>query len=134
MSTSIPWDKLFEVASTQRERAHAPYSKFHVGAAALFEDGAIVPGCNVENSSYGLSVCAERNAVGRAVGDGRRALKAMAIVVDARSPVPPCGMCRQVMAEFAGPDLPVRTRTLNGQEQGYTLGELLPHAFTRDFL
>lgn len=134
MSASIPWDELFAAAATHRARAHAPYSRFHVGAAVLFEEGALVPGCNVENSSYGLSLCAERNAIARGVADGRRVLKAVAIVVDARAPVPPCGMCRQVMAEFAGPDLQVRTRTLHGQEQAYTLGELLPHAFTREFL
>jgi len=134
MSETIPWDALFEVASASRERAYAPYSKFLVGAAALFDDGTISPGCNVENATYGLTVCAERNAIGRAVGEGKQKLKAVAVVVDSREPCPPCGMCRQVMAEFAGPDLPVRMRDLKGREASYTLGDLLPHAFTKSFL
>ncbi len=136
MSETIPWDELFKAASTWRERAYAPYSKFQVGAAALFEDGTISAGCNVENASYGLAVCAERNAIGRAVGDGKRTLKAMAVVVDSHEPCPPCGMCRQVMAEFAAPgmDIPVRMRDLQGREASYSLAELLPHAFTKTFL
>jgi len=134
MSQTIPWDTLFETASTYRERAYAPYSHFQVGAGALFEDGSVYGGANMENSSYGLSVCAERNAIGKAVNEGRRKLVALAIVVDSREPCPPCGMCRQVIAEFATPDLPVRMRNLKGEEGRYTLGELLPHAFTKDFL
>ena len=130
----IPWERLFEVAHAARTRAHAPYSHFPVGAAALFADGSIMPGCNVENSSYGLTLCAERNALCRAVTDGAQGLRAVAIVADTPRPCPPCGMCRQVMAEFAGPDLPVRSRTLAGEEDRYSLGELLPHAFTRTFL
>ncbi len=132
--SEIPWEQLFEAARQGRERAHAPYSKFPVGAAALFEDGTIVPGCNVENSSYGLTVCAERNAIARAVCDGKKKLAAMAIVVDTPEPCPPCGMCRQVMAEFADSKLPVRSQNLQGKEARYSLGELLPHAFTKDFL
>jgi len=134
MSQPIPWDTLFEIASTYRARAYAPYSHFQVGAGVLFEDGTLWGGCNMENSSYGLCVCAERHAIGRAVNEGRRKLLAVAIVVDSREPCPPCGMCRQVMAEFAGPSLPVRMRNLKGEEGQYTLGELLPHAFTKDFL
>ena len=134
MSETIPWDALFEAAGKWRERAYAPYSKFLVGAAALFEDGTIYAGCNVENASYGLAACAERNAIGRAVGEGKRKLKAMAVVVDSHEPCPPCGMCRQVMAEFATPDIPVRMRDLKGSEASYSLGELLPHAFTKTFL
>lgn len=138
MTDSIPWDALFDAARTIRDRAHAPYSKFHVGAAGLFVtpsgETAIVTGCNVENSSYGLSVCAERNAIGRAVAEGRGRLAAMAIVVDTREPCPPCGMCRQVMAEFADASLPVRSQTLKGgKEASYSLGELLPHSFSKDF-
>lgn len=138
MNDSIPWDALFDAARTVRERAHAPYSKFHVGAAGLFlgpnGEQSIFAGCNVENSSYGLSMCAERNAVGRAVAEGRGKLAAMAIVVDTLEPCPPCGMCRQVMAEFATPDVPVRSQTLKGdREARYTVAELLPHSFSRDF-
>lgn len=134
MSQDIDWEALFRAATEVRERAHVPYSKFPVGAAALFEDGSIVPGCNVENSSYGLSICGERNALARAVAEGKKGLKALAIVVDTATPCPPCGMCRQVMAEFAGGALPVRSRNLAGDEARYTLSELLPHAFTASFL
>lgn len=130
----IPWEQLFESARKVRERAHAPYSRFPVGAAVLFEGGSVVTGCNVENSSYGLSVCAERSALAAAVAQGLGKPVAVAIVVDTPSPCPPCGMCRQVMTEFAPPSLPVRSRNLKGDEARYTLGELLPHAFTSDFL
>jgi cytidine deaminase len=130
--TELPWEALFEAAEAARQRAHAPYSKFHVGAALLADDGSIVTGCNVENASYGLTVCAERNAIGALVRSGR-ALKAVAIVVDAAKVTPPCGACRQVLAEFAAANLPIRSRTPHA-EASWTLGELLPHAFTRSFL
>lgn len=134
MSADIPWEQLFEAAKKVRERAHAPYSRFPVGAAVLYADGGVVTGCNVENSSYGLSVCAERGALAAGVAQGRDRPVAVAIVVDTPTPCPPCGMCRQVMLEFAPKELPVRSRNLKGDEARYTLGELLPHAFTRDFL
>ena len=134
MSDDIPWEKLFEAAAKVRERAHAPYSRFPVGAAVLYPGGEVVTGCNVENSSYGLSVCAERGALAAGVAQGRGKPLAVAIVVDTPTPCPPCGMCRQVMLEFAPKDLPVRSRNLKGDEARYTLGELLPHAFSSDFL
>jgi cytidine deaminase len=134
MSAEIPWEQLFEAAKKVRERAHAPYSRFPVGAAVLYADGQVVSGCNVENSSYGLSVCAERGALAAGVSQGRDKPVAIAIVVDTPTPCPPCGMCRQVMLEFAPKELPVRSRNLKGDEARYTLGELLPHAFTSDFL
>jgi cytidine deaminase len=134
MSADLPWEKLFELAMQVRERAHAPYSRFPVGAAVLYADGSVVTGCNVENSSYGLSVCAERSAFAAGVAQGRGKPVAVAIVVDTPTPCPPCGMCRQVMMEFAPKELPVRSRNLKGDEARYTLGELLPHAFTSDFL
>jgi cytidine deaminase len=123
MSAEIPWEQLFEAARKVRERAHAPYSRF-----------SVVTGCNVENSSYGLSVCAERGALAAGVAQGRVKPVAVAIVVDTPTPCPPCGMCRQVMLEFAPRELPVRSRNLKGDEARYSLGELLPHAFTSDFL
>ena len=134
MSEDIPWERLFEAATQVRERAHAPYSRFPVGAAVLYPNGEVVVGCNVENSSYGLSACAERNALAAAVARGLGAPRAVAIVVDTPTPCPPCGMCRQVMMEFAPRELPVRSRNLKGDEARYSLGELLPHAFTSDFL
>lgn len=131
---AIPWDELFAAATEARARAHAPYSRFSVGAAAFTADGCIVPGCNVENSSYGLSVCAERGAISRMVADGERRLLAIAIVADTDQPCPPCGMCRQTLAEFGPPEIPVRSRTADGDEARWTLGDLLPFAFTGEFL
>jgi len=134
MATEIPWDQMFQLAQAARERAHAPYSHFKVGAAALFEDGTVVAGCNVENASYGLTVCAERNAIAAAVVQGKKTLRAIAIVADSAKPCPPCGMCRQVMAEFGPMDLRVRARNLLGEQTDHALGELLPYAFTQGFL
>src|SRR5690349_2808106 len=116
MSQPIDWDRLFAEATSARERAWAPYSKFKVGAALLFEDGRVLSGCNVENASYGLSMCAERNALGRAAVEGAGRPLAVAIVADSERPCPPCGACRQVIAEFAAPDVPVKSRNLAGAE------------------
>ncbi len=133
MSLAIDWDALFVAAETARKRAHARYSNFQVGAALFCDDGSIIAGCNVENASYGLTLCAERNAVGHMVCEGKK-LVAVAIVVDSVKPTPPCGMCRQVMAEFGPASMEVRSRNLAGAEERYTLGTLLPHAFTAEFL
>jgi len=131
----IPWDRLFEAAAAARERAYAPYSKFMVGSAVLFEDGVVYSGCNAENSSYSLTVCAERAAIFRAVVEGNRKLRAVAVVADAGLPCPPCGSCRQVMAEFGGADTTVGFRSVStGQEEKHQLQELLPYAFTRAYL
>jgi cytidine deaminase len=126
------WTPLFDAAEAARLCAHAPYSKFFVGAALQLENGTIVSACNVENASYGLTICAERNAIGMMVR-AKQKLAAVAIVVDSEIPTPPCGMCRQVLAEFAEPTLIVKSRNLKGQEASWTLGELLPHAFTKKF-
>ena len=131
---SVDWEALFRAALTARARAYAPYSELQVGAAALYADGSIVTGCNVENASYGLTQCAERNALARAVVEGRTGLRAVAVVADTKEPCPPCGMCRQVMREFAREELLVRSRTLAGVESRHTLGDLLPNAFGPDFL
>jgi cytidine deaminase len=131
----IPWDRLFEAADAARQKAYAPYSRFKVGAAVLFEDGALFAGCNTENSSYGLTVCAERAAICRAVVEGKRKLLAVAVVADSAQACPPCGSCRQVMAEFGGAGTMVSSRTVDGQKvETFRLAELLPHAFTKDFL
>ena len=130
--SDIPWERLFEAADAARKKAHAPYSKFMVGAAVLNDDGSISVGCNVENASYGLTVCAERHALAAMVLAGRKPV-AVAIVVDSRTPTPPCGACRQVLAEFGDAAMPVASRTLSGQRADWTVGGLLPFAFTKAF-
>jgi cytidine deaminase len=120
-------DRLVTAAQSVRTRAHAPYSKFAVGAAALDEDGQIFRGCNVENASYGLSVCAERHAVGAAVAAGSSRLTAIAVVADTSPPTSPCGACRQVLAEFG--DMPVILANLRGERTVTSVAQLLPEAF-----
>ncbi|NIP58197.1 MAG: cytidine deaminase [Gemmatimonadetes bacterium] len=118
---------LLERARVVRERAHAPYSGYRVGAALEADDGTVYVGCNVENASYGLTICAERSATAAAVADGRRRFHRIALVSDGPEPIPPCGACRQVLAEFE-PDLEIVSEA--GEERvRWTLGELLPRAF-----
>ena len=134
-SKRAPWKKLFSAALRARRRAYAPYSRFAVGAAILLEDGAIEAGCNVENSSFGVSICAERVAICAALAHrGIRKIMAMVVVTDTPSPCPPCGMCRQMIAEFAGVELEVRSQTLAGSTGRYTFEELFPHPFSQRFL
>lgn len=133
MKVSIDWDAMFAAADRVRQRAYARYSDFKVGAAVWCADGTIITGCNVENASFGLTICAERSAIARVVAEGKK-LVAVAIVVDSTRPTPPCGMCRQVIAEFGPPTLKVRSRNTSGAEERYTLAQLLPHAFTVEFL
>lgn len=121
------FSSLLPAAWAVRERAYAPYSKFHVGAALLGEDGVIYQGCNVENLSFGLTICAERNAIAQAVAAGCRKFTALVVVADTREPVSPCGACRQVMAEFG--DFPILMATRDSSEET-TLGTLLPRAKT----
>jgi cytidine deaminase len=118
-------DSLIEAAWAVRERAHAPYSKFQVGAALLVADGRIISGCNVENLSYGLTICAERVAIGSAIAAGQRQFAAMAVVADTKVPISPCGACRQVMAEFGVGRIWLANRM---QVLEFTLEELLPRA------
>ena len=118
---------LIPVAWAVRDRAYAPYSKFHVGAALLGADGVVYQGCNVENLSFGLTICAERNAIAQAVAAGCREFSALVVVADTREPVSPCGACRQVMAEFG--DFPILMATRETTEET-TVGALLPRAKT----
>lgn len=125
--------KLVVAATRARKRCYAPYSRFGVGAALELEGGTIVTGVNVENCSYGLTVCAERNALTTAVGKGLLPGKftALAVVTEADAVVSPCGACRQVLAEFGAPDTRVVMHNLkSGETQLTTLGALLPHSFT----
>jgi cytidine deaminase len=126
-----PSAALVKAARTVRRRAHAPYSRFRVGAAVLDDAGRIHVGCNVENASYGLTVCAERNAVAAAVAAGARAIQAVAVVTDARPPASPCGACRQVLAELGRADTAVYLlRPTGAAITRHRLGALLPDAFT----
>jgi cytidine deaminase len=125
-------DRLVQAAGSIRQRAHAPYSNFAVGSAILDGDGGIHLGCNVENASYGLSVCAERHAVAAAVAAGAGQLIAVAVVTDTSPPTSPCGACRQVLAEFG--DLQVILANLKGDQTMTSVAELLPDAFGPEVL
>jgi len=119
---------LIAAARRARRQAHAAYSRFKVGAALETSDGTIITGCNVENATYGLAMCAERVALFKAVSDGHRQFTRVAIVADTRAPIPPCGACRQVLWEFGG-DLEVILANLRRETGRHTLGDLLPVPF-----
>lgn len=124
----IDWDALKRAAQDVRARAYAPYSGYSVGAALLASDGRVFVGANVENASYGLSQCAERSAVGAAIAAGARSFAAIAIVSPGEHPASPCGMCRQVLAEFP-PSFPVRCWAERGEAIETDVTALLPGAF-----
>jgi cytidine deaminase len=127
-------DALIATAQGARERAYCPYSKFRVGAALETEDGTIFGGCNVENASFGGTICAERTALVTAVAAGHRKFRRIAVTSDADEPVAPCGFCRQLLAEF-GLELEVISVGTKGGRRTWRLTELLPSAFTRaDFV
>ena len=124
---------LRERAFAALDRAYAPYSAFRVGAALLGTDGSVAEGCNIENAAYPAGICAERAALAGAVARGVRTFEALAIASEAAEPTPPCGMCRQALAEFA-PQLTIVSVTRDGAAARWTLSELLPHAFAADSL
>lgn len=126
-------DRLAAAARAARRRAYAPYSGFRVGAAVR-AGGRVFEGANVENASYGLTLCAERTAVAAAALAGARRLEAVAVASGTSPPTPPCGMCLQTLAEFAGPGLPVLLAGARGALVRTTLGELLPRGFSKRFL
>ena len=123
--------ELIQKAKEAKKQAYAPYSGFHVGAALLCKDGTIFTGCNIENSAYGPTNCAERTAIFKAVSEGFREFEAIAIISDSKQPTAPCGVCRQVMAEFCDPET-FRIVLMNGDGEirDYLLKELLPLGFT----
>ena len=125
-------DPLVSAARAAQQQAYAPYSRFRVGAALEADDGRVFVGGNVENASYGLTICAERAAVCAAVAAGARHLRRAVVVTDIDPPAAPCGACRQVLSEF-GPDLTV-TAVGPGQSVSWTMGELLPAAFGKEQL
>lgn len=118
---------LFTMATQAAERSYAPYSKFRVGAALLCDDGTVVTAANVENRSFGLTICAERSALVAALAQGKKNFTALAISCpDATYPVSPCGACRQVISEFVGADFPIRFGGSDGRVIDTTMGELMP--------
>ena len=121
-------DRLVAAAARARGNAISKRSGFSVGAAIESEDGRIWGGCNVENSTYGLTVCAERVAIWKAISEGQRAFTALAVVTGANEPTPPCGACRQVLWEFAG-DVPIVSATAGGKRKRYRLSEIFPEPF-----
>jgi cytidine deaminase len=123
------WQRLAGAARAASAHAYCPYSGFPVGAAVLASDGSIASGCNIENASYGLTLCAERNAIFRAVADGAKSIVALVVYTPTPEPVAPCGACRQVIAEF-GRDVKVRAICAGTGRVDYTLDELLPHRFS----
>jgi cytidine deaminase len=124
---------LVQAALDARRRAHAPYSHFLVGAALEDTEGRIHTGCNIENASYGLTVCAERVALFKAISEGVRHFRRIAVVADTESLTPPCGACRQLLWEFCG-DIEVILANLGGTEESLQMKDLLPRAFTDAFL
>ena len=126
-------DQLVAAARAAREHAVADFSGFKVGAALETEDGAIVTGCNVENASYGLTICAERVAIFKALSEGHRAFTRLAVVADTPSPTPPCGACRQIIWEFCG-DIPVVLANLSSIAATHQMSDLLPLPFDKRLL
>ena len=126
-------EELVDAAKTARENSYAPYSDFRVGAAIEMEDGEIYSGCNVESASYGLTVCAERVAIWKAISEGKHKVKGIAVVADTKELTPPCGVCRQIIWEFGG-NIPVTLANLNGGRETIEMKDLLPRAFDTKFL
>lgn len=124
--------RLLATAAEVRQKAYAPYSGYQVGAALLAKSGRIYSGCNVENASYGASICAERVAAVRALAEGETEFLAMAVIADSPEPGSPCGICRQFLAEFA-PQLHLILANLDGKSRSGNLEEYLPYAFNQDY-
>ena len=127
-TTEGDWQRLTDAAKAASENAYCPYSRFPVGAAALASNGVQASGCNVENASFGLTVCAERNAIFRAVAEGATAIVALVLYTPTPKPVRPCGACLQVIAEF-GRDARIRMTCASGEHDECAFGDLLPHGF-----
>jgi cytidine deaminase len=125
--------ELIDAATKVRENAYAPFSDFRVGSAIEMEDGEVIDGCNVESASYGLTVCAERVAIWKAISQGKRKIKRIAVVADTEELTPPCGVCRQIIWEFGG-DIPVTMANLKGKTETVQMKDLLPRAFDTKFL
>ena len=125
--------KLVEIAKKMMQYAHAPYSGYKVGAALLCEDGSVYGGCNVEGSSYGTTICAERTALVKAVSEGKKTFSILAVCSSGNDYCTPCGICRQMLHDFS-PDMKVLCANNDGEYIEYTLTQLLPHAFSGEVL
>ncbi len=126
--TRVTDEELIALARQARERAVATFSGFRVGAALEAADGTVILGCNIENATYGLTLCAERTAIFKAVSDGIRTFSRIAVVADTHSPTPPCGPCRQILWEFCG-DIEVIMANMSGETGRHFMRELLPLPF-----
>ncbi|MBV9301021.1 MAG: cytidine deaminase [Acidobacteriaceae bacterium] len=126
-------DNLIQAALEVRKLAHAPFSRFKVGAAIEDEKGRVFTGCNVENATYGLTICAERVAVFKAISEGAAKLKRVAVVADTDDPTPPCGACRQILWEFCG-DAELIMANLAGKQETTTIKQIFPRPFDASFL
>lgn len=131
MSNSV--ESLINAARQARENSISPFSKFKVGAALETDADEIIKGCNIENASYSLTICAERTAIFKAVSDGKRRFQRIVIVADTPNLTPPCGACRQIIWEFCG-DIAVILANLDGKTETFQMSELLPKAFDSEFL
>lgn len=123
------FSELLAKALEAQKKAHAPYSHKYIGAAVLMDDGKIYGGCNVENASYGGTVCAERVAIFKAISEGAKHIQEVMVVSSEQNPWPPCGFCRQVIAEFAGPETQIHLANPQGQSRSLKFIELFPEAF-----
>lgn len=130
MDSKLDIDRLVAAARAAREHAVAEFSGFKVGAALLTDTGVIVSGCNIENATYGLTICAERTAMFKALSEGHRQFQAVVVVADTERPTPPCGACRQILWEFAG-EVEVVLANLSRVTATHHLSELLPHPFDK---
>lgn len=124
---------LIAAARAAREHAHAPYSSFRVGAAVRAKSGRVFTGCNVENATYGLTICAERVAIFKAISEGERGFDAVAVAADTETLTPPCGACRQIIWEFCG-DAEIILANLKGKVETYRMSQLFPKPFDSSFL
>lgn len=125
---------LIEQARAAQLAAYAPYSHYRVGCALETADGTVYTGCNIENASYGATLCAERVAIFKAVSDGHRHFRRIVIATDATTPASPCGLCRQVLGEFCDPEFEVILCGANEQERRFSLAQLFPHPFNQSSL
>jgi cytidine deaminase len=133
MKKEVNHDKLIGKAKEARERAYAPYSDFLVGAAVVGESGRVYTGCNIENSSFSLTICAERVALFKAISEGEKGIKVLALVTDTQTLIWPCGACRQVLSEF-NPEMWIVSGNLKGQREEKKLSEIFPQAFDKKSL